>query len=158
MSVQIDNRDLEQLHQLYALREQRALESIAEQRIELERVQGRLAEQEALIKSLRDELHALHQMRAKNAIQTMTAVSLRAESDRRHMLTQDLEMEDFYLPGFESDVSEAQTELAVRRRIWARTRDRSKGLKQMADKNQKDTHRHQSRREDASLDDRRTQV
>ncbi|MFK7855254.1 MAG: hypothetical protein AB8B79_14120 [Granulosicoccus sp.] len=158
MSMQVETREIEQLHQLYKLREKRALQLIAEQRVELERVQGRLDEQRALVQSLRDELESLHQLRSKNEIKSMTALSLRAESDRRNMLTQELEMEDFYLPGFLRDVKDAKYELAARQRNWARTRDRIKGLKKVEDKNQRERLKRQSRLEDALLDDRPTQV
>lgn len=158
MSASLGSRDVEQLQQLYTLREQRALAAIATQRIELDRVLGRLAEQQALIESLRDELAELHQLRSNSAIQNMTPTSLRAQSDRRHVLTQDLEMEDFYLPGFESDVSDARRELQVRQRGWTSIREQIKSLNKVLDKNQSNARRRQSRLEDALLDDRRTPV
>lgn len=156
--MQVETREIEQLHQIYKLREKRALQLIADQRVELERVQCRLDEQQALIKSLKDELESLHQLRSKNEIKSMTAISLRAESDRRNVLTQELEMEDFYLPGFVRDVKDAMQELAARQRNWARTRDHIKGLEKVEDKNQRELRKKQSRLEDALLDDRRTQV
>ena len=158
MSASLGSRDVGQLQQLYTLREKRALGAIATQRIELDRVLGRLAEQQALIESLRDELAELHQLRSNSAIQNMTPTSLRAQSDRRHVLTQDLEMEDFYLPGFESDVSDARRELQVRQRAWTSIREQIKSLNKVLDKNQSNARRRQSRLEDALLDDRRTPV
>ena len=158
MSASLGSRDVEQLQQLYTLREKRALEAIATQRIELDRVLGRLAQQQALIESLRDELVELHQLRSNSAIHNMTPTSLRAQSDRRHVLTQDLEMEDFYLPGFENDVSDARREIQVRERAWTSIREQIKSLNKVLDKNQSNARRRQSRLEDALLDDRRTPV
>lgn len=151
-------QNLQQLQQLYSLREKRALAAISEQRVELDRVQARLVVQQTLIKSLKDELIALHQMRSATAINTMSALSLRAESDRRRMLTLDLEMEVFYLSGFVSDVSDAQIELAARRKQWTRIGDQIRGLEQLNDKNNTKSLRSQSRKADALLDDRRTVI
>jgi len=145
-----------QLQRLYGLREKRALEAITEQRIELDRVLDRLQEQRSLIAGLEQELVALHQMRSDNSIHTMTATSLRAESDRRHALTQELELEVFYLPGFESDVENAQIELRDRKKHWSRIRDQIKGLEQQESKNRIKVLRSRSRKDDALLDDRKT--
>ncbi|MFK7994283.1 MAG: hypothetical protein AB8B87_09100 [Granulosicoccus sp.] len=150
--------DLQKLHKLYVLREKRALEAIAEQRIELDRVKARLIEQENLITSLKTELAALYEMRSATAIQDITALSLRAESDRRHTLTQELEMEVFYLSGFEVDVSDAQIELSSRKRRWARIGDQIKALSRVKEKNGSKARRSQSRKDDALLDDRQTVV
>ncbi|ASJ70506.1 hypothetical protein [Granulosicoccus antarcticus] len=156
MSMQVSERELQQLRSLYELREKQALEAISEQRLEVERVLRLLAEQQQLICGLSDELIELHNMRSTTSIQDMTAQSLQAESARRRWLTYDLEQEKFYLPGFNSDVADARRELAVRQRAWVRTRDRIKSLDQQALKIEAGHRLIQARKEDALLDDRRT--
>lgn len=155
MSDSTIDRKLDQLDRLYALREQLALEAIAEQRKELERVLDRLAEQQSLIKSLEDQLEVLHQLRDGTAIRDLTVESLRAESERRKMLSKELEMEVFYLGGFESDVRDARLEMAQRQRRWRRVRDQLKGLERLHKKQRSQKLLIQNRRDDAALDDRR---
>lgn len=155
MSMQVTEKDLLQLRTLYELREKQALAAISEQHLEVERVLGRLAEQQALIRGLRDELTELHRMRSKGNIQDMTAQSLQAESTRRRWLTYDLEQEDYYLPGFVGDVEDARNELLVRQRAWVRIRDRIKSLEQQVLKVQARHRLNQARKEDALLDDRK---
>lgn len=154
MTVSIGKASLQQLRSLYELREKRALEAIAEQRVELDRVLEKLAEQQALIKELQDELGELHRRRSSKNIAEMTADSLQAESNRRRWLLYDLEQEVFYLPGFESDVKDARHELQQRQKAWARTRERIKALEQQAGKQLGRDRRRQGRAEDALLDDR----
>jgi hypothetical protein len=153
MSVLENSRDADRLRQLYGLREQRALELIAEQRIELERVQVRLKEQQTLIQSLEAQLDDLRELRSGTGGKQITPETLRAESDRRQLLRQELDMEVFYLPGFNSDVQEATNELITRQRAWARIRDRLKGVEQKLDKEQINVLRRHSRRQDALTDD-----
>ena len=156
MNADVGDSWLQKLRSLYALREKRALEAIAEQRIEVNGVLEKLAVQVALIKALRDELNDLHLMRSSKNISDMTAESMQAESNRRRWLVYDLEQEDFYLPGFESDVEAARHELYQRQKAWARLRECIKALEQQADKKRSQYRRTQSRMDDALLDDRAT--
>lgn len=156
MNADLGDSSLQKLRSLYALREKRALEAIAEQRIEVNRVLEKLAVQVALIKELRDELNDLHLMRSSKNISDMTAESMQAESNRRRWLVYDLEQEDFYLPGFESDVEAARHELYQRQKAWARSRECIKALEQQADKKLSQYRRTQSKMDDALLDDRAT--
>ena len=154
MIAGVSDSSLQKLRSLYELREKRALEAIAVQRVEVDRVLEKLAEQVALIKKLRDELNDLHLMRSSTNINEMTAESMQAESNRRRWLVYDLEQEDFYLPGFESDVQAARHELHQRQKAWARARECIKALEQQSDKKLSQRRRTQSRVDDALLDDR----
>lgn len=151
-----EQQQLQQLRILYGLRDKRAQEAVSEQRLELDRVLGKLAEQKALLLKLRDELSALHNMRSRTNIEQMSAQSLQAESDRRRWLLYDLEQEEFYLPGFESDVHEARVELALRQRAWTRARERLKALDQQDCKIKSRLGQARARAEDAMLDERPT--
>lgn len=147
---------LQQLRTLYELREKRAHEAVVEQRQELTIVQDKLSEQRVLVRTLRDELEALHQMRSRSNIQQMTAHSLQAESDRRRWLLYDLEKEEYYIPAMESDVDIARAELAARQRAWTIARERIKVLEQQGVKIQSRIRQVQARTEDALLDERTT--
>lgn len=144
----------DQLRTLYDLREKKLLDNMAAYRVELEEFSIKLAEQQDLIQSLRDELDALHAMRSKQNIDALTSHSLRAESDRRRLLTADLEKEEFYLPGFESDVKKAQGKLKLAERKWQRMRERTEALKQTMERQRQKDRQRQARREEAEQDDR----
>lgn len=156
MNVTARQREIEQLRALYTMRESRAYKAIAEQQVELERVQGRLSEQQALIKSIRDELQALHQLRLEENIQQLSATSLLQESVRRRWLTHDLEQEVFYLPGFENDVEDAVIELAKRRKARLKIRDQIVRLDELSSHTLKGARRVDERRESAMNENRRS--
>lgn len=147
--------ELDKLSALYVLREQRALEAISEQRIEVDRVVGRLNEQLELIRSLRAELADLHERRSSSNIQNITVQSLQVESERRRWLIYDLDQELFYLSGFKSDVDEAKAELLVRQRAWTHARERTKLLANQVGSANSQIRRVKVRREDAVQDNRK---
>ena len=156
MSSQVAGNELQKLRSLYLLRENQAIAAVSEQRLEVERVIARRKEQLELIHGLREDLADLHERRSNSRIGDMTAQSLQQETDRRRWLIYDLEQEEFYLPGFESDVAEAEAELRTRQKVWARIRERMKMLDKQVDITDKQNTRIEARREDSRQDDRKT--
>ena len=154
MSATISKAKFDQILSLYELREKKLLDRIAVFRIELENLLEKLAEQKELIKTLKDELQSLHDMRSNQNIEAMSVQSFLAESSRRQWLTLDLEKEEFYLPGFETDVAQARRKLARAQRSWARMRERSKALKQKMEQQQQSERVRQTRLDETSQDER----
>jgi len=154
MKTELSPIRFKQMRKLYELREKKLLDAIGEQRIELEVQIGKLAEQQTIIQTLREELEELHLMRSKQHINSMSAQSLRDESARREWLVYDLEKEEFYLPGIESDVKQARIELAKRQRNWTRMRERIKALEQTLEQQRQKDLSKTVRIEEALLDER----
>ena len=156
MSTAATEDELHKLRTLYLLREKKALAALSEQQLEVARVLARREEQLELIRGLREDLAQLYERRSTSNIGDMTAQSLQQESDRRRWLVHDLEQEEFYLPGFESDVADAKSELRMRQRAWLRVRERLKMLDSQADTANKRNTRVEVRREESQQDDRKT--
>lgn len=127
-TANVSERDITSLKTLYQLREKRALMAVSEQRKELSRLEAEKEKQEQIITCIKDELDELHKMRTMQNMQSLSASALVAESTRRHILTQDLEKEEFYLPGFINDVLAAQAELERCEHAWLIVRERAKAL------------------------------
>lgn len=153
MTTDRDLINAHKLHRLFLLQEQRALDVLRAQRIKLENVTQRLNEQQQLISDLRAELDASHQMRSSGKINTLSASLLIAESAYRESLTRELDKEEFYLPGFQSDVSDAQADFARHQRVWRKSRERIKALEQQSSHRANETARKLIRQEESARDD-----
>lgn len=155
MSFSTQQSDIAQMRRLYELREQRAIDAIAEQRAELKRLIGLLNEQRALVKYLQDELDLLREIRDSKSDDDLSVESLKMENERRHWLAYDMEQEIFYLPGFVSDVKEARRELARRQKEWNKLREQIAGLGRLAAERRSVERRVAARLDDALQNDRR---
>ena len=154
MSTTISKPNFDRMQSLYELREKKLLDSISVLRGELDTLLEKLAEQQQLIKTLRDDLEELHSMRSNQNIDDMSVQSFRVESERREWLIYDLEKEEFYLPGFETDVAEGRKKLAVARGKWVRMRERSKALQKNMEEQRRHERNKQVRLDEAVQDER----
>lgn len=154
MILEQREQDLQHLRMLCCQRERRASDAVVEQKSEVQRVEGRLLEQTTLIAGLREQIRLLHQLRSPESTESLSAESLLMESTRRRWLTYDLEQEVFYLSGFESDVSDARSELRSRQRTQSKARARISSLDELMNQNHKQQDQIEARREDARQDDR----